>query len=146
MPWSFEKLQLTKKKISADKGRSILMLIIIGSAILAHLILIYESRDGRIHPEGIKSTIHCFLGLYLPLIAAMSVFYFTEKKNNKGKRFVNLQTFIFALIVTTAWVLLPILFLISGFTVEKIQDLLQAFRPFGDTVAVVAVVFFFLQT
>ena len=132
--------------ISSTKGRLALMALVLLTAIGAYATLFYLGRGGRIHPEQIRLSMRELLEVYLPLIVVMGGFYFGEASFTKGRgRETAAQTFAFAFIVTGLWVVSPIVFLLYAF-VEEAMRYLAIIKPFGESVAMGAVAFYFAKS
>lgn len=137
-------MRLTGRRHRTATGRWILMLLILASALLAHALLFFVSRGGRIHTEGVQSTVRALLDVYLPLLAIMAAFYFAETATARGRdQTVDLQILVFSVVVTAVWALAPVALLVFVPTVERMQEMLRTLEPFGQTAALAAVAFFF---
>ena len=134
------------QNVSSQKGRWILMIVILGSFIASFLILFIVGRHGRIAAEGIYATIKELIGIYLPLIAMMTAFYFGQQRAGLQTNSTTIETFVFSVLTVSAWVLIPPIFILFGGAIESIFDTINLLKPYGDTVAAAGVAFYFART
>ncbi|QQO53877.1 MAG: hypothetical protein N838_11430 [Thiohalocapsa sp. PB-PSB1] len=132
--------------VKPQQGRLILMIIVVGSALGAFLALAYAGRDGGIIWDTVKSVMNDLLGIYLPLIAMMSAFYFGEAKPLPERASEPVQTFLFTLITAGVWVLLPPVLILFGGAIEGVQETLTLLKPYGETIAAAGIGYYFARS
>ena len=133
------------RKISSVTGRLWLMGIVLSFFLLSLFTLLWIGRGGAIRPELKLELLGKLAGLYLPLIALMAAFYFGKTRVNRGGRpaTVPFETFIFAVLIVTLWVMTPLFFLFFIEAAQDISSTLNRVRPYGDSLALAAVGYYF---
>jgi hypothetical protein len=133
--------------ITARAGRRALMLFVAAGFLLSLITLLYEARGGAVAGNIVQSVIARLLKLYVPLLALMTSFYFSERGDlQEGRKETSLDTFILATTVAATWSLLPAVLLVISQTVEGALRMLDTFEVFGNTLAVAALAFYFSRS
>lgn len=132
--------------ISATVGRRVLLIIVVAGFAAALIILTVVGRGGAVTDEAAGPVIARLLRLYVPLLALMASFYFSERGQSRRGRGTTPETFWLATAVVFAWSFLaPILILLTE-KVEGAVRTLDMFEVFGDTLAVAAIGFYFARS
>lgn len=129
--------------ISNRTGRLCLMVVVLIAFLMSMASLFWLSRGGAIHPVERQETMVKLVGVYLPLLSLIGAFYFGG--SNKSKQLSSLRTeaFVFAIAVTSIWVLTPVFFLWLENAIEDVVSDLDKVKLFGDTLALAAIGFYF---
>ncbi len=133
-------------KIQSIKGRLSLMLVVLISAILSFLTLLITGKIREIQSEAIMQAIKVLIEIYLPLITMMAAFYFGQNIPRSEKNQTSIEIFIFAIITVGIWVVSPIVLFILGGTIDNIIGIISLLKPYGETVAVAGVAYYFAKS
>jgi hypothetical protein len=132
-----------KRTISRSTGRITFIALVFGSRLIAAIAL--GVRSPELNPGDIDTVSAFLLSVYLPLIAIMAGFYFSEKRTSATGGKTASETFFFAALVTGVWVGAPPLFIIFASQTAQAIELLTQWRTWGESVAALAVSFYFVK-
>lgn len=135
-----------KKKVNSTTGRLLIMTMVIGSAVLAFIILFVIGRGGAIAGEGIGAVINELLEIYLPLIAFMTAFYFGQTRILSNDDKTSLETFVFSVLTIGLWVFCPPILIYFGEAIEDVLNTIHLLKPYGETIAAAGVAFYFAKS
>ena len=113
--------------------------------IVAVVYLFIVAGGGAIGSKNLQSALIKFLGFYLPLLTLVATFYF----NGSQGGVVNptpTATLLFAIFIVSIWVSTPILLLMAGLYIEDVLDYLDKLIPLGQSLALMALGYYFAKT
>jgi len=130
-----------RRTIPRAAGRWTLMLLVMGSALLSAAVL--SGMYAELNPSEQTDSVDALMTIYLPLVGVMGGFYLAEVHVDLRQGGTSIETFAFAFLVVSVWVLAPPILLMRNFYIEDTLKLLKALRPWGDTIAALAVAYYF---
>lgn len=134
-----------EQTISANKGRLLLMGVVGISLVVAMACLFVVASGGAIGSKNLQSAVIKFLGFYIPLLSLVATFFF-KGSQNVGDSSTPVGTFYFAVFIVTIWVLTPIFLLVAGLLIEDILDYLDKLIPLGQSLALMALGYYFAKS
>jgi len=118
--------------------------IVFISFVCSVLLLLWLGRGDGIAPHLKLSALGKLAGFYLPLLSLMAAFYFVGTAGRRRSATVPIDAFVFAMVIVFLWVLIP-LFLLSFLFVEDFLVTIEKVKPFGDSLALAAVGYYFAK-
>ena len=131
--------------ISADKGRLLLMGIIGIGLIVAMVYLFSVASGGAIGSKNLEAAVIKFLGFYIPLLTLVATFYFKGSPGGVDNQ-TPAGTLYFAIFIVAIWVLTPIFLLFSVQSIEEILDYIDKLIPLGQSLALMALGYYFTKS
>lgn len=119
------------------------MSLVLGSGLIAAIALAVNSP--ALNPKDIDTVSAFLLSVYVPLVAIMAGFYFSEKSTTESRGKTGLETFLFAAFVTGVWVVAPPLFIIFAPQTVRAIEFLTQWRTWGESIAALAISFYFAK-
>ena len=132
--------------ISARAGRRALLVIVLFAFACAFATLAFVGRQGAVSGDVARTIIARLLRLYVPLLALMASFYFSDRGRSGRGRGTSPETYWFALVILVVWTFLPVVLLAFSDTVEAAVRTLDTFEVFGNTLAVASIGFYFAKS
>lgn len=132
-----------KRSIRRSTGRITFVTLVFGSGLIAAVALGVHSA--KLNPKDVDIVSAFILSVYLPLIAIMAGFYFSEKHTPPAGRKTSLETFFFAALVAGVWVGAPPVFIIFASQTVRAIELLTQWRTWGESIAALAISFYFAK-
>jgi hypothetical protein len=133
----------TTRIILSRAGRLWLMAVVVVFLVGAIACLFWIGRGEAIRSEMKTAALIDLLGFYMPLLSLMAAFYFGGRQPDRDDKASPLDTFVVALVFTSLWTLVPMFLLLFGGTIEDILETLKKMKPFGDTLALAAIGYYF---
>ena len=130
--------------IIANKGRLSLMLIILVGMVAAIVYLFTVASGGAIGSKNLETSFLKYLGFYLPLLTLVATFYFKGPQANADNP-TPTGTLFFAVGIVLLWVLVPVLLLLAGLLIEDVLDYLDKLIPLGQSLALMAIGYYFTK-
>lgn len=134
---------VTERTVSSLKARYWLMGLVGFFFVCSIITLLWIGRDGGIKAELKIQGFGKLAAFYLPIVLLMLAFYFGRKRSRRRNATVPLENFVFTLIVIIAWVLTPVFLLVFIPAIEDTLATLEKIKPYGDSVALVAIGYYF---
>ncbi|HUP62513.1 MAG TPA: hypothetical protein VNA69_19065 [Thermoanaerobaculia bacterium] len=116
--------------------------IVLVLAIVSISALFVVGRGGAIADNNQKTALVTILTLYGPLLGLICAFSFSSRSNRRLTK-NNIPLFVLALVVTTFWCATPVLIFVTSLVIESTLEKLAALSPFGDTVVLAIIGFYF---
>jgi hypothetical protein len=136
--------QVAERKVSSNMGRLCLMVVVFFFFLASVGVLLWIGRDGGISYDLKIGALGKLAAFYMPLLTLMAAFYFGGSRSKTLNAIVPLEAFVFAVIVVTLWVIVPIFLLLTLF-IEDVAPALERVKPYGDSLALLAVGYYFSQ-
>ncbi|MEP6900864.1 MAG: hypothetical protein ABJA66_03880 [Actinomycetota bacterium] len=130
------------KTIRSTTGRIWLLGVVGACFIVALISLGVVSRGGAISTDNLMNASIKFLGFYVPLISLIGTFLFKSGDAN-GVVKTPKVTFLTALFITFLWVFTPIMLLLTDLEIEDILDWIDKLIPVGQSLALMAIGYYF---
>lgn len=127
-------------------GRRIILVLILLGFIFSFMILWWVGRGGAISSETSSSAIKLLIGHYLPLLAILGGFYFSERAVVDQGSDTSIETVAFALIIVGLWVLGPPILIAISQTIEGAMRLLDAGAVIGTSLVSACLAFYFSKS
>ena len=131
--------------ISASKGRLLLMGVIGIGLIIAMVYLFSVASGGAIGSKNLQNSVVKFLGFYIPLLTLAATFFFKGSPGAEDNP-TPAGTFYFAVFIVSVWALTPILLLFSGLFIEEVLDYIDRLIPLGQSLALMALGYYFTKS
>lgn len=125
--------------------RTILALILVGF-VLSFAILWWVGRGGAISFQAASPAIKKLLEHYVPLLAILAGFYFSERAATDEGNKTSVETFAFALVLVGIWVLGPPVLIAVSETIEASMRLLESVAVIGTSLASACLAFYFSKS
>jgi len=122
------------------------MSVIVVCFLSALITLSVIARDGAIHHDMLQTAYGKICSFYVPLLSLIGAFFFTRNKDEHSEAGTSIEAFLFAIFVTSIWVVAPLLLLWLEVYIEYILADLEQVKPFGDTIALVAIGYYFSKS
>ena len=122
------------------------MAFILIGFIFSFVILAWVGRGGAISYEAAEPAIKKLLAHYVPLLAILAGFYFSERAIDARENQTSLETFVFAVIVVGLWVLIPPLLIAFSTTIEAALRFLDSVGVFGTSLGSACLAFYFSKS
>ena len=133
------------KTISSRTGRIWLMCIVAICFIGAVLSLFVIARGGAISSDNRLDAAVKLISFYLPMLSLIGVFLFKGRQAENSSE-TPIESFLFAIFITSVWVLTPLLLLWFMDFIEEVLASIDTFRPLGDTITLGALGYYFSQS
>ncbi len=130
------------KTISQRAGRIWLMCIVAICFIAAVLSLFVIARGGAISSDNRLDAAVKLISFYLPMLSLIGVFLFKDHRAHVGSE-TPIESFLFAIFITSIWVLTPLLLLWNMDFIEEVLAGIDKLRPLGDTITMGALGYYF---
>ena len=127
-------------------GRRTILALILTGAVLSFSVLYWVGRGGAISYAAASPAIKKLLEHFIPLLAILSGFYFSERTSNDEGNQTSVETFAFALVVVAIWVLGPPILIAFCNTIEAAMRLLDSFSIIGTSLTSACLSFYFAQS
>jgi hypothetical protein len=126
--------------------RLLLAGVVLVTGILTLLAVPFLGRGDAISHENQVLTVRYLLGLYLPLLGLITAFHFGSLATGgptKSRSPRSDGRFLIALVLVGFWCLAPAILFAITLKVDATTDLLTELKPFGDTLVLAALGFYF---
>ncbi len=129
--------------ISSVVGRRAILALILLGFIASFGVFWWVGRGGAISFPTAAPAIKKLLEHYVPLLAILAGFYFSERTlADKGSE-TSIEAFVFALVVVAIWVLGPPILIAASETIEGALRLLDSVAVIGTSLASLGLAFYF---
>lgn len=132
--------------IRAVIGRRCILLFILMGFILSFCILTWVGRGGAISYQSAAPVIKKLLAHYLPLLAILAGFYFSERATKEEGASTTIETFVFALTVVLLWAFGPSALIALSDTIEGAMRILDSFAVIGTSLTSASIAFYFSKS
>jgi hypothetical protein len=133
-----------RRTISPKTGRMLLMGVVFVFFVSAIASLFWLGRGGALRYELRMDAIAKLLAFYLPLFSLMAAFYFGQRQRTNNR--IDIEPFIFAAAILSTWVLTPVFLLWLADNIKEALGYIEKTKPFGDTLALSAVGYYFSKS
>ncbi|WP_414158481.1 hypothetical protein ACMGG8_22910 [Pseudomonas sp. BNK-45] len=127
-------------------GRRIILFLILLGFILSFVVLWWVGSGDAISPETNSSAIKLLVGHYLPLLAILGGFYFSERSVVDQGGNTSIETVTFALIIVGLWVLGPPMLIAVNSTIEGAMRLIDSGAVIGTSLVSACLAFYFSKS
>lgn len=125
--------------------RSILSLILVGF-LIAFAVLWWVGHGGAISYQTAAPAIKRLLEHYIPMLAILAGFYFSERATLDEGHQTSLESFVFAVMIVAVWVFAPPILIAASDTVEGSMRLLESITGVGTSLTSACLVFYFSKS
>jgi uncharacterized integral membrane protein len=127
-------------------GRRIILVLMLSGFILSFIVLWWIGRNGAISFEAAAPAIKVLMQHYLPLLAILGGFYFSERAFVDQGGDTSIETVAFALVVVGIWVLGPPILIAISQTIEGAMRLLDSGAIIGTSLVSACLAFYFSKS
>lgn len=127
-------------------GRRALLAVLLIGFVLSFAFLAWVGRGGAISFQAAGPAIKKLLEHYVPLLAILAGFYFSERAVTDEGQKTSVETFMFASVVVGIWALAaPVLIAVSD-TIEAAMRILETLAVIGTSLTSASLVFYFSKS
>ena len=121
-----------------------LAFIILAIGALTILALLYVGRGDAISEPNLIAALKRLIGLYVPLLALVISFLFARKAK-PAEEVPSRAHNIAAVLIVTFWCVMPGLLFATTRTIESATKMLEVLQPWGDTVVMTVLGYYFAR-
>jgi len=127
-------------------GRRCLLAVLLIGFVLSFAFLAWVGRGGAISFQAAVPAIKKLLEHYVPLLAILAGFYFSERVATDVGQETSVETFVFATVVVGIWALAPPILIATSDTIEAAIRILETLGVIGTSLTSAALVFYFSKS
>lgn len=132
--------------VSSSTGRRAILALVILGFLASLCALWYVSLGGAVSFDAAQPLLVALLNQYIPLLAILAGFYFSERATIKSSVETSAETFLFAIFIVTIWVFGPPILLLATPTVEAAKRLLDTANVLGTSLTSGCLVYYFSKS
>lgn len=132
--------------MSSKTGKRFILAAILSGFLLSFVILAWASSGGAISFNAAEPAIKKLLEHYIPLLAILAGFYFSDRSLEPGDNQTSIETFIFSVAIVGIWSLIPPILIFFCDTIESGMRLLESVGVLGSSLGSACLAFYFSKS